>query len=33
MKEGVSNCAIPAQVTDSGSGLAYYTVFVDLQKV
>lgn len=33
MKEGVSNCAIPAQVTDSGSGLAYYTVFVDLHKV
>jgi anaerobic selenocysteine-containing dehydrogenase len=33
MKEGVANCAIPGKVTDSGSGLAYYTVFVDLEKV
>jgi len=33
MKEGVANCAIPGKVTDSGSGLAYYSVFVDLRKV
>lgn len=33
MKEGVSNCAIPNQVTDSGSGLSYYTVFVDLEMI
>jgi len=32
MKEGVANCAIPSQVTDSGSGLNYYTVFVELRK-
>jgi anaerobic selenocysteine-containing dehydrogenase len=33
MKEGVANCAIPSGVTDSGSGLNYYSVFVDLRKV
>jgi anaerobic selenocysteine-containing dehydrogenase len=33
MKKGNTNCAIPNKVTDSGSGLAYYSAFVDLQKI
>ncbi len=32
MKESICNCAIPSKVTDSGSGLSYYTTFVDLRK-
>ncbi|PLX70632.1 MAG: hypothetical protein C0602_03740 [Denitrovibrio sp.] len=32
MKKGYTNCAIPNKLTDSGSGLVYYTAFVDIEK-
>ena len=33
MKEGYINDLTPPKLTDSGSGMVYYTVFADVSKV
>lgn len=33
MKEGQTNDAIPNELTDAGSGLAYYAAMVELERV